>query len=90
MDFIEIVPFSLQLLGKSSFFAITLLITICGAASAECASESDWALKPLGKQATIIYSNMPTFSIPCEGQNTLTEQFQTKGGEINERWPLSQ
>ena len=72
MDFIEIISFYRQNLGKISLFTVTLFIAVCGAASAETAPEPAWAPQLLGMQATIIYQNMPAFSNPYEGPNSLT------------------
>ena len=72
MDFIEIISFYRTTSGKNTLFAVMLLIVVCGAASAETASEPAWAPQLLGMQATIIYQNMPAFSSPYEGRNSLT------------------
>ena len=72
MDFIEIISFSRQLLGKKPFFAVVLLTAVCGVASAETASIPAWAPQLLGMQATIIYQDMPAFPNPYEGPNSLT------------------
>jgi high affinity Mn2+ porin len=74
MDFIEIMSLSWQLLVKSSLFVATLLIVVCGTASAETSAEPNWAPQLLGLQANIIYQNMPSFSSPYEGQNSLTSK----------------
>jgi len=71
MDFIEIISFSRRLMKISSLFAVTLLIVVCDAASAETAPEPDWAPQLLGMQATIIYQNMPSFSSPYSGPHSL-------------------
>src|SRR5208283_2173132 len=72
LDFIEIISFSRQLLGKKPFFAVVLLTAVCGVASAETASIPAWAPQLLGMQATIIYQDMPAFPNPYEGPNSLT------------------
>jgi high affinity Mn2+ porin len=72
MEFIEIISFYRQHLGKSSLFTVTLFIATCIAAFAETAPEPAWAPQLLGMQATIIYQNMPAFSSPYEGPNSLT------------------
>jgi high affinity Mn2+ porin len=72
LEFIAIITLPRQLQVKSSFFAATLLIIICGTASAETMSVPAWMPQLLGMQATIIYQNMPAFSNPYQGQNSLT------------------
>ena len=72
MDSSKIILLSRQLPRQSSLIAVMLLIIICGAASAETAPEPAWAPQLLGMQATIIYQDMPAFSNPYEGRNSLT------------------
>ena len=74
MNFIGIISFLQKFLKKRLFIAVTLLIALYGAASAETASEPAWAPQLLGLQANIIYQNMPPFPSPYEGRNSLTPE----------------
>ncbi|HUJ18687.1 MAG TPA: carbohydrate porin [Nitrospirota bacterium] len=70
MVLIAIISLCKKLLKKSAFISASVLLV--GVANAETPSEPGWAPQLLGMQATIIYQNMPAFSSPYEGPQSLT------------------
>src|SRR5208283_233451 len=76
MDFIAIMPFSWQLMKKSAFFAVTLLLAVSSKAFAEPA----WAPQLLGLQFNGVYQNVPAFYSPYQGPNS----FRTTDGKGSE------